>query len=469
MAPGAIEHIDAKCGKRTEILVFVAGFMLGFSPKLYQLIWGTVGSKKPIYTLAGIAKIQANFDLLLRECLPALLGLNPWSRSAVESWTGGLEGTVFFYWSLLLLAMILVACLSIIWTYRYELSRIACLGPIKMSLPTLMVVLVIVVVAAFVLTPNPQDVLSNRYLIPIYTALPFFIGSWITQWRKLHRFAPFLGVILIVGFYLSENIAWNLKQGYLSSGGQLQRVATPMKDLIAYLDKQGVRGGYGSYWINYHATFLSGGKIIIAPYEDWDRYPPYSQYVKSLSSPAYIFFDNEESGRSLEQRLIRRATPYVKRTFGRYIVFHAPKGQPLYNYLAESVAVPLPPSGLHAQFLKYEIPPTMRVGQVATVPVLIRNSGDQRWSARGWKDGRYRVSVAYHWANADGRIVIFNGERTFFGRDVLPGDQVELLAAIKAPDREGRYRLILTLVQEWVAWFDQVGGGKATKNIEIVR
>lgn len=467
----ATTRVDG-AGRSTSVAVFVAGFMLGFSPKLYQLILGPVSSKKPLYMLAGIAKIQANFHLLLSECLPVLLGLNPWRRSGVDRWWVdrwvGLESPVLFYWSFVVLAMIVMACLGTIWTSRQALLRIAWLRPIKMALPALMVVLVIVTLSAFVFTPNPQDVLSNRYLLPVYTSLPFFIGSWLTRWKKFHRFAPFLGVLLIVGFYLSENIAWNMRQGYLSSSGHLQRVATPMKDLIAYLREQGVRGGYGSYWINYYATFLSSEHIIIAPYEDWDRYPPYSLYVKSLSSPAYIFSNDELSGRYLEQFLISRATPYVKKTFGNYIVLHAPEKQPFYNYLTEPTAAPLTPSGLHAQFLKYEIPRTMKAGQVARVPLLVRNAGDQRWSARGWKDARYRVSVAYHWANMDGQIVIFNEERTLFDRDVLPGDQAELLATIKAPGRQGRYRLILTLVQEWVTWFDQVGGGMVTKDVQIL-
>lgn len=467
--PGAIGRVFGGYSKAADIFVFAAGFVIGFSPKLYHLAWGTIGSKRPIYALAGTAKVQANIDLLLRECLPVLVGLNPWNRPAVKHWVGNLEAPVFSYWSLVVLAMILLACSSLVWRYRHELLRIACLKPMKMSIPALMVVLIVVVIAAFVFTPNPQDVLANRYLVPLYTALPFFIGSWIARWNRFHRFLPLLGTFVLVGFYLGQNVTWNVRQGFLSSEGRLQRVATPLNDLVAYLDKQGIRGGYASYWINYHATFLSGEKIIIAPYEDLELYPPYSQYVSALPSPAYIFFDSEGSGRYLEGFLNSRGTPYVKKTFGQYIVFHAPEGGPFYNHLTEPAAAPLPPSGLRVEFLKHEIPRVMTAGQIEKVPVLIRNSGDQRWSARGWKDGRYRVSVAYHWADSDGRIVVFDGERTLLNRDVPAGNQVALLMTIKAPDREGRYRLILTMVQEWVVWFDQVGGGMVTQDVEILR
>lgn len=469
LARGTIERVFGGYSKAVDTFVFAAGFVVGFSPKLYQLISGTLGSKKPMYALAGTAKVQANIDLLLRECFPVLVGLNPWNRPAVKQWVGNLEDHVFSYWSFVVLAMILLACLSHIWRHRDELFRIACLRPMKMSIPALMVVLIVVVIAAFVFTPNPQDVLSNRYLIPLFSALPFFIGSWVARWNRFHRFAMLFGAFLLVGFYLSEDVTWNVRQGFLSREGRLQRVATPLNDLVAYLQEQRIRGGYASYWINYHATFLSGEKIIIAPYEDLDRYPPYSQYVRSLSSPAYIFFDFEGPGRYLEGFLRSRGTPYVKKAFGQYIVFHAPEGGPFYNHLTEPAAAPLPPSGLRVEFLKYEIPRVMTAGQIEKVPVLIRNSGDQRWSARGWKDGRYRVSVAYHWADSYGRIVVFDGERTLLDRDVPAGNQVKLFVAIKAPDREGRYRLILTMVQEWVAWFDQVGGGMVRQDVEILR
>jgi hypothetical protein len=66
--------------------------------------------------------------------------------------------------------------------------------------------------------------------------------------------------------------------------------------------------------------------------------------------------------------------------------------------------------------------------------------------------------VAYHWAREDGSIAVQDGERTHLPNDVAPGKRVSMWATIVAPAAAGRYRLQLSLVQESIAWLEQVGG-----------
>ena len=51
--------------------------------------------------------------------------------------------------------------------------------------------------------------------------------------------------------------------------------------------------------------------------------------------------------------------------------------------------------------------------------------------------------------------------RTTFRRELLPGDKVRLRMLVRAPAEPGRYRIIITAVQEGVRWFDAVSRSNA--------
>ena len=55
-------------------------------------------------------------------------------------------------------------------------------------------------------------------------------------------------------------------------------------------------------------------------------------------------------------------------------------------------------------------------------------------------------------------VAVQDGERTHLPHDVAPGKRVSTWATIVAPATPGRYRLQLSLVQESIAWLEQVGG-----------
>lgn len=51
-------------------------------------------------------------------------------------------------------------------------------------------------------------------------------------------------------------------------------------------------------------------------------------------------------------------------------------------------------------------------------------------------------------------MVVFNGERTKLPYSLPPEQSLALQATIKIPNQLGRYKLVLTMVQEGIAWFD---------------
>jgi hypothetical protein len=79
-------------------------------------------------------------------------------------------------------------------------------------------------------------------------------------------------------------------------------------------------------------------------------------------------------------------------------------------------------------------------------------------SAAAWDGlGAAQVRMSYHWLDAEGRPAGREGLRTGFGGAVPPGGEARVLAEIEAPERPGRYVLVLEPVLEHVAWFSDRG------------
>lgn len=93
-------------------------------------------------------------------------------------------------------------------------------------------------------------------------------------------------------------------------------------------------------------------------------------------------------------------------------------------------------------------------GGMFEVPVIIRNEGLEIWHARGI----YPVCLSYHWKNSEGRYEIFDGMRTKLNNQVVrPGETVDEMIKVIAPNVHGEFHLSLTLVQEGVCWFEDRG------------
>jgi len=85
------------------------------------------------------------------------------------------------------------------------------------------------------------------------------------------------------------------------------------------------------------------------------------------------------------------------------------------------------------------------------VELDVTNVGTEKWGAIG----RRAVHIAYHWMREDGSLLEFDGLRTTLPRDVEPGETVRVSCFLRAVEERGVARLVWTLVQEEVAWFDE--------------
>ncbi|HEX7183751.1 MAG TPA: hypothetical protein VF756_18100 [Thermoanaerobaculia bacterium] len=458
--------------------LFALGFLIGWAPKLAAVLGEAGGDKEPVYALAGPAKIAANARLLVDACLPAFFGVNPSGSPELVEYVGS-SGPIP---RILGVAVLFVYAAAWLWALARrgrEILRAMAGSPEGLSTESLLVLLVPATFLLMILSRNPQDALSNRYLLPTLSALPVLAGGALIRLRKRSLPLSLAAGLLLVAHPTAQIAAWYRDHGLLSDGLRPVRRGEPLEQVLAFLRQQGIRGGYAWYWTAYKATFLSGERIVVAPLASWDRYPAYTRQVDGLDRVAYIFHVDLEGMDPLQwtgarqnladfrSRLESAAVAYEQTRVGPYLVYTGPAGRRL---LPPSSAEPVPLADPRAEIEIGEAPAVVSPGQEVRIPVRIVNRSDAVWSATGlaMAAGSHRVAASYRWFDAvTGASVVPEGTRSLLPGDVLPGETVRMIVRAKAPEAPGTYDLAVTLVQENVGWFDQATGTAARRRIEV--
>jgi hypothetical protein len=106
-----------------------------------------------------------------------------------------------------------------------------------------------------------------------------------------------------------------------------------------------------------------------------------------------------------------------------------------------------------------QTPATMNASTTTLVPVRIENMSNFDWGGN--------VNLSYHWYDAAGNVVQWDGVRTS-----LAGTARTQIAAINAqiavPSTPGVYKLRYDIVQEGVAWFSGQGMQTPVKQVTVI-
>jgi SpoIID/LytB domain protein len=94
-------------------------------------------------------------------------------------------------------------------------------------------------------------------------------------------------------------------------------------------------------------------------------------------------------------------------------------------------------------------PASIVPGAEVPVQIPLRNTGLTTWQAAG----AHPVRLSYHWIDAGGTPVVWDGPRNALPYDVPPGAGVLVAATVRAPQLEGAYILAWDMVQDGVGWF----------------
>jgi hypothetical protein len=103
--------------------------------------------------------------------------------------------------------------------------------------------------------------------------------------------------------------------------------------------------------------------------------------------------------------------------------------------------------------------------EIVGIEIELTNNSSETWHSSGLRP----VSLSYHWIDEQGNMIEFNGVRTSLPRDIRAAETFRVLATVRAPEVEGTLLLQFTLVQEYVAWFDEQGVSPETIQVRIGR
>lgn len=135
------------------------------------------------------------------------------------------------------------------------------------------------------------------------------------------------------------------------------------------------------------------------------------------------------------------------------------------NFISRTIQLPFPK--VFAQDIKlFEEPKRVDHNSTFNLPVFVKNTSNFLWSNEGEKP----TNFSYRWIDASGNLAIFDGDgdRTALPGNLQPGESVALNATVRSPNKPGKYKLILTMVQESVAWFNDQLTNNPKISIEVI-
>jgi hypothetical protein len=130
----------------------------------------------------------------------------------------------------------------------------------------------------FIVSGAYIDEQSYRYLMPLYAALPVVYAVAIDGAFRSNRIAGAALLASLLALFVLQQAAW-------------YRRLEPDRDtqaIVSCLEQSAVRAAYADYWLSYKLTFLTGERVIVAPTNGLDRYPPYTAIVGAQPSAPTI-------------------------------------------------------------------------------------------------------------------------------------------------------------------------------------
>jgi SpoIID/LytB domain protein len=117
--------------------------------------------------------------------------------------------------------------------------------------------------------------------------------------------------------------------------------------------------------------------------------------------------------------------------------------------LLANVSVAAPLVTLNATYTIATPPTSVAAGATMSAQVQVNNTGDEAWNSTGTNP----VNLTYHWYDAAGQTVVWEGQRTPLGADIPVQGLRVVTATVAAPATPGIYLLRFALVKEGIAWF----------------
>jgi hypothetical protein len=255
----------------TKALWLGLGVVLGMAPMIYFFFNpGTATGGRDSFNFPIWSQIPALLRLLFSEIFPALIGLRGHPIGSMPGWT--------LFLKMIAAATFAVVVLFFCSRYRQALLDVLLLRSITPRSEHYLLVLGGLTIGFGLINGNIADFEHMRYFVPLIFVIGAVIGI---AFAHLHQYRPVAALMLAVllwGYY-------GLTQWYyyksLPNG-------LPEQQVVEYLLRHDIKGGYAYTRHAYNITFLSQEQVIASPYASRNRYEPYSHYVESLPKRVYI-------------------------------------------------------------------------------------------------------------------------------------------------------------------------------------
>lgn len=191
------------------------------------------------------------------------------------------------------------------------------------------------------------------------------------------------------------------------------------------------------------------------------------EYVVNDAADLSIF-DDDQFDFIYSNIVLQHMEPrYSKAYMREFVRILAPKGILLFQITTERSSAraegslgPLPDEGFRAAIRSVDSVLSAGPGEVFEIAVDVCNQSEVIWREGEAEDSAFKIQLGNHWLDEHGQVVQFDDGRSAIQADLEPGALESLLLLVTAPDLPGRYLLELDMVQEHVAWFDQMGSEK---------
>jgi hypothetical protein len=241
---------------RTAWLAPALGFLLGYAPALAgRLLADGPGAPMARMDLDRLRSVMSPF---VRTVLPIVFGFKSptTERLEVPVWP------------------VLVIAIAIVISFR----RAAQAERTQPAGQTLFHVFLITTPIVFIVSGAYIDEQSYRYLMPLHAALPGVYAVGIDSAFRTNRIAGIALLATLLTLFVWQQAAWYRR---LEPDRESQAI-------VGCLEQSGARAAYADYWHSYKLTFLTDERVIVAPNDGADRYPPYTAMVRAQPSAPTI-------------------------------------------------------------------------------------------------------------------------------------------------------------------------------------
>jgi hypothetical protein len=446
--------------------LLTVGFVVGAVPKLTLFLGhSSRGWKRPSYGFASLGEMIWHVKLLVGLCGPSMVGANFRQGSDYEM-AGPANVGLGVFLVALYVAIVIGACVHPMFRRSLDFRRRT-----GATVGLLVLLLLPVDMALFVVSKNAVNLFSNHYLLPWMTSLPVLtaaVVTWIGGRRRTLTAMLTAVLVAIPTIELIEHFQSSTESPFLGPHLELVRNAEPLYDVQRYLLARGVEGVYAYYWIAYKADALWEEHPIVSPQLGWGwlRHPSDQAAIDGVAHEAYVLhLSDGEAEAGFPGVLVAAGRKYQRKIFYPYVVYtSADRGRLLpapsrANWLSDFSAD-----------LAARHPRRWEAGATEPIQVTVRNLGAETWFREGDRGHRgfYEITIGYRWIDSHHAVVPPPEDRLRLPSDIRPGQAAGIEMLVTAPKEPGQYSLQVSLVQEKVQWFSDVGQGSVTLPAQVV-